>query len=577
MVFAQDPFAGQSQPQSPPTTASNAVTVQGTVRNSATGDPLPRALVQIEGDAETSALTDGDGRFEIPGVAAGQRTIRIVKPGFRDRPYPTEENGPQAEGPAHSVLVAAQMPDLAFALAPNSAIHGRIELSTGDPGAGIPVLLFRQLVRFGRNGWSVEGNTRTDGDGSYRFGGLSDGVYLLQTQPTLESEPAVNVVAPGSGTSVLRNGYASVFYPDARDLAGASRIQLSGGSQAEANFSLVLEPFYAVTAFAGRAGGISGPGGGAGSQAQQASYSATVMDSSGQMTPYAAQYDSATHSLQASLPNGSYTLVARADAAVNSFQADGLIQLSNAGSRGSVGAVDFTVAGHAVTGLRIPIGAQPLATVHLRLVHNADNPNATPVQTAAGAQLVNLNLEQASGASSNGPESTLSMTSQPDSISFTAQPGLYWLSVTLAQKGLCAGSLTAGGANLAREPLALSLATAPPPMDLTLRDDCGTLALALPATLATSLPGDEPYYTVYIVPDFDTVQDIAPLHMHPSWGPSLTIDGLTPGSYHVYAFDSPVHLEYRDPAALAAQSNAGQQVTISPGVTANLVLEGLEH
>ena len=65
--------------------------------------------------------------------------------------------------------------------------------------------------------------------------------------------------------------------------------------------------------------------------------------------------------------------------------------------------------------------------------------------------------------------------------------------------------------------------------------------------------------------------------MHPSSGPTLNIDSLTPGSYHVYTFDTPVHLEYRNPAALAALPNAGQQVTLTAGTPASLVLEVPEH
>jgi hypothetical protein len=82
---------------------------------------------------------------------------------------------------------------------------------------------------------------------------------------------------------------------------------------------------------------------------------------------------------------------------------------------------------------------------------------------------------------------------------------------------------------------------------------------------------------VYLVPDFDTVQDIPPMTMHPSSGPSLTIDGLTPGSYHVYTFTGPVHLEYRNPAALSALSAPGQQVTVGAGTTATVALEATEH
>jgi hypothetical protein len=145
------------------------------------------------------------------------------------------------------------------------------------------------------------------------------------------------------------------------------------------------------------------------------------------------------------------------------------------------------------------------------------------------------------------------------------------------RKGLCAGPFSAGSFNLAREPLSLSLANSPPPMEFILRDDCGTLALTLPPALAAFVPGEETYYTVYVVPDFDTVVDIPPMTVHPSSGPTLNLDGLTPGSYHVYTFDSPVHLEYRNPAVLAALPNPGQQVTVVAGTTASLMLEVPEH
>ena len=59
-------------------------TLHGVVRNAATGEGLPRALVRIEGDANTGALTDGEGRFEIPNIPVGPQAVEVRKPGFRD-------------------------------------------------------------------------------------------------------------------------------------------------------------------------------------------------------------------------------------------------------------------------------------------------------------------------------------------------------------------------------------------------------------------------------------------------------------------------------------------------------------
>jgi hypothetical protein len=538
------------------------VPVSGVVRNAATGNPLPRALVQIEGDANTGTLTDGEGRFEIPGVPVGPQTIRVVKPGFRDRPYATEETGLQAEGPAHSVLLAAQMPDLTFSLAPDCAIRGHIELSTGDPADGINLTLLKQVVRFGRTAWAQIANTRSNGDGVYRFGGLPDGVYIVYTQPALESEPAVSVVATGSAARIVRSGYPSVYYPDARDFAGASHIRISGGSQADANFALTLEPFYPITAVDASQTGTAG----AAKTGMQSSYTATVMDASGHLLSYPAQYDEATHSLQANLPDGTYVLVVRGFPRPQTMQIDGFSREFRR-SGALAGAVEFTVAGHPVTGLRFALGPPPAAVVHLRFLHNTSNSGAS---TGSTVDPVNFNIDPAGGVPMNSGEGVWSMNIEPDAITFTAQPGAYWLSGYLSRKGVCAGALTAGSFNLAREPLVLGLANPAPPMELVLRDDCGTLALSLPGTQAAFLPGEERFYTVYVVPDFDTVADIPPMTMHASSGPTLTIDDLTPGSYHVYTFDSPVHLEYRNPAALPG---SGQQVTVSSGTTASLTLE----
>jgi hypothetical protein len=524
-------------------------------------------LVQIEGDADTGTLTNGDGQFEIPGVAAGPQIFRVVKPGFRDRPYATEETGLQSEGPAHSVMVAAQMPELSFALQPNCAIHGRIELSTGDPADGINVDLFKRVVRFGRSIWVHETTAKANGDGAYRFGGLPDGVYVVATQPALESEPAVSVVATGSAANIARSGYASVYYPDAREMAGAQRIQVSAGVQAEANFALALEPFYPVTTFNGPQNSRSP----AGSSSSVGGYLAVVSDASGHPLPYTAQYDDTTHSLQTNLPDGTYILT------VLGFQlgAGGLISTHGRDGRSSAqaGSVEFTVAGHPVTGLRIPMGIPAPSVVHLNFVHSGDGPASGSFGSGNAGDLVNLSLDVADGPPVTSGENIWSMENGADSIRFTAQPGAYWVSAFLPRKGVCAGSFTAGGVNLAREPLAMSLASTPPLMELTLRDDCATLALTLPPSVATFLPGEEPFYTVYVVPDFDTVQDVPPMTVHPSSGATLTLDGLTPGSYHVYTFDSPVHLEYRNPAVLAALPVAGQQVTLSAGTTGNLTLE----
>jgi hypothetical protein len=151
--------------------------------------------------------------------------------------------------------------------------------------------------------------------------------------------------------------------------------------------------------------------------------------------------------------------------------------------------------------------------------------------------------------------------------------GSYWADTTISQRGLCLASFTAGGANLAREPLTIGPAGVTAPLLLALRDDCASLTLSLPTAGAAQAPGEERWYTVYVVPDFESTENTVPQTLRPTSGGTVTLEGLTPGSYHVYTFAASVVLEYHNPAALAALPTPGQPVTLSAGTTTSLVLE----
>jgi hypothetical protein len=556
--------------ESPPLAASDTAlpaalaTVRGVVRNAITGQPLARVLVEIEGDASTGALSDGDGRFELAGVPVGPQTIRVRKPGFHDRSYATEDADYQDDGPAHSVLVAAEMPPLDFRLSPTSAIHGRVELSTGDPAQGITLKLLKQVVRNGRAVWAQNGETRTNGDGAYRFAGLPSGVYAVYTLPAFESETAVSVVA--AGAKLVRNGYASVFYPEAREFADATRIRLKGGKEAEANLLLTLEPLYTVKATAimpnGKPFSNNGP-----SEDSSNRPTVVVLDTAGHQLAYTGQFDPVTQMIQVDLPDGAYTIVVLLKGVENNI---GITNNQGQEQANFLGFIEISVDGHALSNLRIPLSTAPGWPIQLRTVRSIAQTN----MNQGTRSLVSVTTTKAGDAPMG--ETVGDSTAQfagPELLKLAAGPGPDWISTDVNDRSLCLDSFSAGGINLAREPLNVALGASAPPMELTLRDDCGILALSLPPMLAAFLPGDEPFYTVYMVPDFDTTSDIPPMNMHPSSGATLTVDGLTPGNYHVYTFDRPVRLEYRNPAVLEALRTQGQAVTVTAGTTSNLVLE----
>jgi hypothetical protein len=103
-----------------------------------------------------------------------------------------------------------------------------------------------------------------------------------------------------------------------------------------------------------------------------------------------------------------------------------------------------------------------------------------------------------------------------------------------------------------------------------LRDDCAKLTLSLPGSVSYTA-GEEQAYTVYVVPDFDLTEDVIPQTLRTSTGGRVTLTGLTPGNYHVFTFDRPVALEFRNPEVLAALPS--QAVSLEPNAEAELAVE----
>lgn len=554
-AMAQDP-----PPQS--STTASVATVHGVVRNATTGEPLARALVRIEGDAEAGVLTDSEGRFEIPGVPAGPQAMRVVKPGFRDRPYAA--GGlflDDVVGPAHSVRVAADMPDLEFTIAPTCSIRGQIDLSTGDRAQGIQVTLFRQMVQNGRGSWVMTASTKTSADGLYRFAGLADGAYAVETMPAMESETAVSLL--NATERIAGSGYAATFYGGARDLSGATKIDLANGDQAQANFTLPLEPFQPVSIK------LTMPRAEAGNTAA-APPSATVMDQAGHALAYPAQFDPGANAFQLMLPDGSYALAARAQRLSRAAGIAAEDAENSLSQNAFTGTVDFSVAGRAVTGLSIPL-SRPAPGALQFAVHR------TAPALGAAKERVDVLARQTGNGMADGMTLQFAQDLRPGANpTADLPPGSYWLQPVLSG-GLCEQSFTAGGANMAHEPLAIGNAGSTPVLELSLRDDCAQLTLALPPALDAARAGEEPSYTAYVVPDFETTVDLAPVTLRPAYNGSFTLQNLAPGAYHVYTFAAPVQLEYRNAAALAALAVAGQAVALAPGSANNLMVEVPGH
>ena len=535
-------------------------TLHGVVRDAASGEPLPRALVSIEGDAAAGALTDGDGRFEIPNLPIGPVIVSIRKPGYLDAASSeASEVMDMVPAASHNVMLAGDMADVEFSLTPTGAIRGQIDLSNGDAAEGITLNLLRRVLMDGRAGWAPAGSTKTHSDGAFRFGGLAPGVYELYSEPSLDAEDLNLPVEAGRGNATHEWGFATVYYPDARDPSGAARITVGPGATVQANLTIVREAFQTVTAMAVLPLALAG---------RDLNYEVQVMDISGRALPYPARFDPKAKTIEASLPDGSYRLTVTTSPRWQSFTVEGLP--SGMSGPPLQGAVDVQIAGQPVTNLRVALTEMPPIQVQLNVLRSGAGQQPSP-----DGQFV---VTVAPAATSPGQLPDESMVSELANgklpgplVGQSLAAGAYWVHTLIAQKGYCEDSFTAGGANLAREPLLVGTAGIQAPLELTLRDDCAKLTVSLPETVEAMGLGEEKFYTVYAVPDFDYTVDPQPVTLRPSSGGTMTLEGMTPGNYHVYTLEGNAPFEYRNPAALSALPS--QAVTLSPGATADLVVE----
>jgi hypothetical protein len=152
------------------------------------------------------------------------------------------------------------------------------------------------------------------------------------------------------------------------------------------------------------------------------------------------------------------------------------------------------------------------------------------------------------------------------------EPGRYWVQATPFPPAYIS-SMTSGGVDLAASPLIIVPGSDPAPIDITLRNDGGTITGQLAGPAQTSSQGGiasglfQPEAWVYAIPLFPTAASVASGFVQQG---HFTIGDLAPGSYRVIASDTPQEIDSHSPEGLAAWTGKGQTVTVDAGATASV-------
>jgi hypothetical protein len=541
------PASGQDV--SATTQAATGYAVRGTIVSATSGQPVARALVSLNED--NAMLTGSEGEFSFDNVPAGEYMVSVQKPGYSGfggmmagmgamvARYSMGGRRQQTAAPRR-ITVGPDMPALTFAITPLAMIAGHVTLSTADPADGIQVQVYGRQSQNGRTRWSLAGQARTRSDGSFRIPDLSPGTYIVTTQASLDRPPsASNDRAPVWG-------YPALYYPGVTEISGAGMLTLAPGQQAEADLILTRQQFFPVIAVA--------------HSPSDTPANFEVLDSAGRPTGLPASWDRREGLVHASVPSGTWTMEAHAY-----------------GRSMQWGSTNFQVNG-APASFAISIVPVPRIPVVIRREFLASADSSQQPDTSGPG--MNLSLAPADdidlGRGGGGGLNHDDANSNEWQLNVT-QPGRYWVEAQAFPPAYIS-SISSGGTDLGSNPLIIVPGSTPPPIEVTLRNDPGTITGQVnsqnpnaSASGPASTSGERPQVWIYAIPLFSTPTRLPEGSME-STG-QFNIPMLAPGSYRVVACDAQQDIDFHSPEGLAAWAGKGQTVTVDPGGTASVELD----
>lgn len=516
--------------------------LQGEVVNSITGEGIPYALVTVSSENKQALLTGADGRFEFTGLRAGRVTVTVSKPGFfedGDQKIPNANKpgrvfvsaGSGGRFPFNSLGVNVEMgPDtvpVTFKLVPEGIITGHIEDSGGEPIERAFIRVESVIISDGRKRWTQIAGTTSREDGAFRIANLHPGRYYVSVHSltrgrTLEDVNAANPV-----------GYPlSVYYPTAPDRTSAAPIDIAAGQRVEIQFALGLQPVFKVS---GEVGGWT----------RGQSVNIRLLSSTGEDLGLPGRFYPADGRFEMQgIPAGNYRLEARGE---------------NMGEQplhvgGNLNGVHLVLRPR----ISIPVIIRNDATRTPEMKVDNSGPHRTPP--------INLAVHR-TDFESEYRSASLEQHNDDGPPSLNIGPGRYSVDLSTFYNGVYVQSARYGDIDLLREELIVQPA-APRPIEVVLRDDSASLQIKIMRAERDLM------CAVLVVPEAAPGQ-IKVLNVS---GDSESfvmgfVNGLAPGDYKVFAFDSLDTIEFRNPEVLKQYSAKAARVSLTAGMPSDVSAE----
>jgi len=244
--------------------------ISGTLVDSITGQPISRARVALapvtQRDDQTTLITAEDGRFSFPSLTAGKYSLSAQAHGYLLQSF----NQHDEYSSAIVVGTGLAATGLLFRLPPESSISGVVIDEAGEPVREAQVMLYFTGLARGSDATRLVRQVAANDEGSYHFGHLPPGRYLIavsakpwyaqhawsnagQSQQDQTSHSGVSasvttwrggaLATPSTESNPqLDVAYPVMFYPGVTEPSSATPLKLASGEKATADFTLQPVP-----------------------------------------------------------------------------------------------------------------------------------------------------------------------------------------------------------------------------------------------------------------------------------------------------------------------------------------------
>lgn len=419
-LFLYAALTGFSQP---PSQSNARYTLRGSVVNSVTGEPIRKALVEVNGPQAKGAFTGADGQYQLEDLPGGSYFVTVRRPGFMD--WSTN----QMLQPSN-VTLGPDTNALTLKLAPFAKISGHVLDTEGEPVANLNVQCIQQTMQSGHKRWQRAQVANTDEAGHFLIDDVQPGKFLLATR---QQQVYPGLIANDQASRLI---YRRLYYPNSPDIGSAQSIDLTPGEDAQADITVSTvrgtRVFFSVVP-------------------AQPWVQAMLRDESGEEVESQIRRDIRTGGwILPSIPPGSWRLIVSSGGANGQLSGETAIEVGDADLRNVV----------------VPLSNPS----EVPIVFTGGAANASP---AANILLIPFSPDMAPnvyGADGSGIR-------EGHAVVHGAPPGTYHVIATSVGAD-CVESITAGASDLARLPYVVSAGSSPQPINIGLRSDCASLEIS---------------------------------------------------------------------------------------------------